>query len=139
MQRPSNQPAGDRIPCDSTPSLPEWIIVPILACLVAISGVIVLVGWLVMKPVAVPAVKSMAYDSIRAGGAVAETKSSFVAEIIPLPEDEPVVANEMPPRPMIQLHRRIRSRPEEAEPPVITASPQPMAGEAPMTPAADTD
>jgi hypothetical protein len=139
MQCPSNQPVDNTIPCDSTPSLPEWIIVPILACLVAISGAIVLVGWLVIKPVAVPAVESVAYDSNRAGGAVAETKSPFVAEIIPLPEDEPVVADEMPPRPMIQLHRRIRSRPEEAEPPVITASPRPMAGEAPMTPAADTD
>jgi hypothetical protein len=114
--------------------------------LVAISGVILLVGWLVMKPVAVPAVKSMAYDSIRAGGAVAETKAPFVAEIIPLPEDEPVVANDMPPRPMIQLHRRIRSRPEEAEPVgaglslrVRTASSQPIAGDSPMTPAADTE
>src|SRR5260370_42207061 len=105
MQGPLNQPADDTIPGDPTPALPEWIIVPILACLVAISGVIVLVGWLVMKPVAVPAVKSMAYDSNRAGGSVAETKSPFVAEIIPLPEDEPVVADELPPRPMIQLHR----------------------------------
>src|SRR6516162_485167 len=139
MQRPSNQPAGDTIPCDSTPSLPEWIIVPILACLVAISGVIVLVGWLVMKPVAVPAVESVAYDSNRTGGAVPETKSPFVAEIMALPEDEPIVADEMPPRPMIQLHRRMPSRPEEAEPPVITPSSQRMTVDSPTSPASDTD
>src|SRR5262249_43475696 len=137
--RPSNQPAGDTVPCEATPSLPEWIIVPMLACLVAISGVIVLVGWLVMKPVAAPAVKSVAYDSNLAGRAVAETKSPFVAEIMTLPEDEPVVADETPPRPIVQLHRRTRLRPEEAQPPVITASVQSMVVDSPMTPAADTD
>ncbi len=31
-------------------ALPEWLLVPILASLVAISGLIVLVGWLVVKP-----------------------------------------------------------------------------------------
>jgi hypothetical protein len=139
MQCLPNQPADDTMPGDPTPSLPEWIIVPILACLVAISGVIVLVGWLVMKPAAVPAVESVAYDSNRAGGAAAETTSPFVAKLMPLSEDEPIVADEMPPRPMIQLHRRTRSRPEEAQPPVITASPQSMPVDSPMTPAAETE
>ena len=125
MQRTSNQAAGDTIPCDWTPSLPEWIIVPILACLVAISGVIVLVGWLVMKPVAVPAVRSMTYDSNFVGGAVAKTKSPFVAEKIPLPEDEPVCR-----------HRdAFASGDSPASPDTITSRGSPIASRHGVTPA----
>ena len=118
-----------------SPSLPQWVTPLLLGGLALVSGLIVLVGWLVVKPSQPHATIGASLCGVAVPSNIpALTTPPALSEKPPTAPDDSLCVDEEPPPALIQLQRRLPSRPDETEQPTLAMPIGVMAVDAPGSP-----
>lgn len=124
VRAPATLPASIEVPATESlplvaelePSLPEWVAPLLLGGLTVVSGLIVLVGWLIVKPPQSHAPIAASPSAYSDGSSIPPgTTSSPIEEKKPLGSEESLCMDDELPPALIQLQRRMPSRPDDTE------------------------